>query len=88
MDSASTLRSRGSIGRSRIYWGLEFGAYGNRIQNAMRTHAFVDRGIRRPQIKSMGSARMRISVMTSKAVATCHRIYYQVDSAEMEMKVR
>ena len=58
--------------------GLGFGSYGNRTKKAMRTTIFLDVAIRRPQMKSMGIARMRISVITSKAVASCHRVYYEL----------
>jgi hypothetical protein len=59
----------------RMDWGLELGAYGSRTQNAMRTEILLVAGILRPQMISIGRARMRISVVMSKAVATCHRRY-------------
>jgi len=69
---------------------MSLGVKSSRDSNpkAMKIQTFFDSGIRSPQVKSIGSTRIRISVMTSKAVATCHPRYYDLCSAEIGMKMR
>jgi hypothetical protein len=64
---------------------MGFGIKSSRDSNpkAMKTRTFFDCGIRRPQMKLIESARIGISVVTLKVVATCHRIYHDLCLAEI-----